>query len=134
MTRSKLPAYVALSAIREIELDTDNPSVAVRFILPNDIPQYCRPVFHISDPEAAATLIEHLQPLADRVPKPRVVTRLGDDEKDAVWLLSYHYDWYYMWSPRGWLMSEDDRKTWTRSVNSNPYVNDGGNSFVEVFN
>lgn len=72
-----------------------------------DAKGYC---FHISDPKAAADLIEILQPLADKKPRPRVVQTLGDDEKDAVWGAIQLGTGQvgtrrYMWSPLGWLKS-----------------------------
>jgi hypothetical protein len=108
---------------------------AVRF----NTPGYARDpfCFHIDDPKAAAVLIECLQPLADKAPKPRRVSTLGDSEKDAVWgqILGNNKvgGSRYMWTPVGWLRKfsgESQWFPWDGNCISNPFHVDRG--FEEI--
>lgn len=132
MTQTSIPAYCGYSGDINVTIERDTPSQTVRFISPlvgrAGAKSFC---FHVDNPQAAVTLINYLQPLADKAPKPREVAELGDDEKDAIWRHRTLSKGRYMWSPAGWLASYDNGATWKPA----PWRNyDAPGSFIEVLN
>jgi hypothetical protein len=129
--KTKLPVYCGANGEVEFGIEREICGT-VRFSTPHgqDVtPTHC---FHIDDPKAAATLIEYLQPLAGKAPKPRTVTKLGDSEKDAVWKLSDAYPSQsarrWMHSAQGWLHSWNGTE-WHASTSDD---REARNGFVEV--